>query len=145
MQIGKALEQSRIKKHLSLLEVEKETKISLKYLEALEKEDFDLLPNKIYTRGFIKIYAQYLKINSEELLKEYEKISSTFPQVEPIPFYSSKKRILFKKGWIITFFFFLFLISSIILSFNIKNSTFFKETQNTYFERENIKANLKKI
>src|SRR2546428_5729741 len=48
------------------------TKISLRFLQALESEDFNVLPGGIFTRSFIRAYAKYLGMDEEPLLAEYQ-------------------------------------------------------------------------
>jgi cytoskeletal protein RodZ len=69
--IGEVLAQSRTNLGKSIKEVEFDTKIRAKHIEALEADDFDTLPGSIYTQGFIKTYANYLGIDPEPLIKSY--------------------------------------------------------------------------
>ncbi len=69
-QIGPLLEQKRKEKGLSLKDVEQATKIRTRYLEGLEREDFSMLPDHIYTRGFLKTYANFLGLDGEVLSRE---------------------------------------------------------------------------
>jgi cytoskeletal protein RodZ len=69
-QIGPLLEQKRIEKGLSLKDVEQATKIRTRYLEGLEREDFSMLPDYIYARGFLKTYANFLGLDGERLSRE---------------------------------------------------------------------------
>ncbi len=69
-QIGPLLEQKRTEKGLSLKDVEQATKIRTRYLEGLEREDFSMLPDYIYTRGFLKTYANFLGLDGEMLSRE---------------------------------------------------------------------------
>ena len=71
MEIGKALKEAREARGLSLEAVEEETKIRRKYLQALEGEQFQILPGPIYAKAFLKNYAKFLKINMEEALEAY--------------------------------------------------------------------------
>ena len=70
--LGEKLRRARKKKGVDLLEVELQTKVRAKYLEALENEDFDLLPNEIYTKGFLTNYSEYLGLDSEKMLEMWE-------------------------------------------------------------------------
>lgn len=65
--IGAALEQARKQKGLTLDEAEHATKIRKRYLDGLEREDFGVLPDAVYARGFLKTYANYLGLDGEEL------------------------------------------------------------------------------
>lgn len=79
MTIGEILRKAREEKGVSLAEVENETKIRRKYIAALESNDFDVLPGKIYVKGFLRNYARYLGLEGEALVKEFEDM---FPQQE---------------------------------------------------------------
>lgn len=67
-QIGEELRLNRESKAISLREVEDATNIRMKYLIALEAEDFDVLPGKVYIVGFLKTYARFLGLNDEEMV-----------------------------------------------------------------------------
>jgi len=69
--LGEKLRRARKKKGVDLVEAELETKVRAKYLESLELEDFDLLPNDIYVKGFITAYCEYLGLDPEKMLKLY--------------------------------------------------------------------------
>ncbi|MBA2442128.1 MAG: helix-turn-helix domain-containing protein [Rubrobacter sp.] len=69
--IGRTLEALRKERGLSLQDVEEATKIRTRYVEALENEDFDALPDRIYVQGFLKSYATFLGLDGEELVREF--------------------------------------------------------------------------
>ena len=66
-EIGRFLEQRRKEQGLSLEEVEQATKIRKRYLTGLEREDYTILPDAVYARGFLKTYANYLGLDGEAL------------------------------------------------------------------------------
>ena len=66
--IGQLLRETREAKGLTLADVERVTRIRLTYLEALEAEQFDLLPGEVYVRGFLRNYARFLGLKNEELV-----------------------------------------------------------------------------
>ena len=72
--LGEKLKAARENMGLSLREVEEATKIRKKYLQALENEEFDVIPGKTYAKGFLKIYAKFLNLDHEEILEEFENI-----------------------------------------------------------------------
>ena len=49
-------------------EISSATKISLRFLEAIEREDFSKLPGGIFSRSFIRSYARYLGLDEERVL-----------------------------------------------------------------------------
>lgn len=85
--IGQLLRQAREEKQLSLADVERETKIRIRYLEALEAENFSVLPGTVYMFGFVRSYASFLGLDAEEMVarlkKEYQ--SEQEVQVESKP------------------------------------------------------------
>lgn len=69
--LGAQLASARRKAGRSLSEAESATRIRAKMLEALEREDWELLPNAAYVRGYIISYAKFLEIDPAPLLKLY--------------------------------------------------------------------------
>ncbi|MFA5075886.1 MAG: helix-turn-helix domain-containing protein [Patescibacteria group bacterium] len=67
--IAEILTQSRKEKNFDLAKVEKETKINKKYLLALENGEYQKLPSAVYIQNFIKSYARYLGLNTEQILQ----------------------------------------------------------------------------
>lgn len=86
--IGVTLRETRSRRKVDLSEVEATTKIRLRYLRALENEDWDVLPGDVYTRGFIRTYAYYLGLDGDRLADEYQRhrapANERVPRVEPV-------------------------------------------------------------
>lgn len=77
---GELLKSERIKKDLSIQDVAYALKLSSRIIQAIESGDTDELPAKTFVRGFVKSYADYLKIDSEAVLKQFqEEMGSTHP------------------------------------------------------------------
>ncbi|MEP6870643.1 MAG: helix-turn-helix transcriptional regulator [Anaerolineaceae bacterium] len=68
--IGVTLRSARIQRGLSVEQVAQDTRISARFIEALEDEMFDELPAPVYVRGFLRSYANYLKVDANALLEE---------------------------------------------------------------------------
>jgi cytoskeletal protein RodZ len=66
--IGETLTQARLDRKLTIKAASEATAIRVKYLEALEANDFDSLPSPVQTRGFLRIYADFIGLDSEMLL-----------------------------------------------------------------------------
>lgn len=62
--IGQQLKTAREARKLTLQDVEKAIHIRVHYLQALENDDFSSMPSKAQARGFLRLYADYLKIPS---------------------------------------------------------------------------------
>ena len=73
MRIGEVLRDARQRAGLELRDVEQRTKIRLKYLRALESEDWGELPTSAYAKGFLRTYAQLLGLDAEALVDEYRR------------------------------------------------------------------------
>jgi len=71
--VGEILSEKRKELGRSLEEIEKETKIRRKYLEALEKNNFSSLPESTIVKGFIRNYAQALAITPENVLAVFRR------------------------------------------------------------------------
>src|SRR5688572_7773509 len=65
------LKAARTKAGLTLEQVEAETHIHIKHLQALESGAYHLLPAEAYNVGFVRNYAEVLKINSERIVQLY--------------------------------------------------------------------------
>lgn len=66
--VGEIIHSARIKQDLSLDRLSHLTKIDIKYLEAIEKNDFDTLPSETFAKGFIRNIATRLDKNPDELI-----------------------------------------------------------------------------
>lgn len=71
MELGTLLKKARQEKELTLADIQERTKIRKKYLEAIEANNFDILPGKVYLKVFVKGYAREVDINYQELLNYY--------------------------------------------------------------------------
>jgi len=73
MDIGRILKEAREARGLTLEEVDENIKIRTKYLQAMEEEQFELLPGgPVYVRGFLKNYGRFLELDVEGLLGAYQ-------------------------------------------------------------------------
>jgi len=69
--LGEILKSVRQKKKLTLEQVEEETKVRVKYLQALEEGHYELLPSSVYAVGFLVKYTDYLGLNKDNLIKKF--------------------------------------------------------------------------
>ena len=69
--IGDTLRKAREEKGLTLQQVEAETNMRWKYLEALEKEEYDLIPGQTYVKGFLRNYSAFLQLDCDYMLDLY--------------------------------------------------------------------------
>src|SRR3970040_2385807 len=62
-ELGSWLIRPREARGLTLEDAERDTRISRRYLQALEAEQFDVIPAPVYARGFLRSYSQYLRLD----------------------------------------------------------------------------------
>lgn len=92
--VGETLQLARERKGVDLFRAERDTKIRLRYLSALEDGAYDELPAAVYTKGFLRNYAIYLGLDPEELVERWrdemetirsaERVVSVAPPPQPI-------------------------------------------------------------
>ncbi len=70
-EIGNSLREARLRRELDFPELEQGTKIRAKYLRALEDENFEQLPTSTYVKGFLRTYADYLGLDGQLYVDEY--------------------------------------------------------------------------
>jgi len=80
--LGEKLKAAREGKDIDFDQASKDTKIALRYLQALESEDFSGFPGEAYITGFLRNYGAYLDLDVEELLVLYRTLKL---QEQPIP------------------------------------------------------------
>jgi cytoskeletal protein RodZ len=78
--IGHVLKTAREEKNLSLDEISVLTRVKLKYLIAIEADNFEILPSTVQKKGFIRTYARALDLDPAPLIAELRQIIN-----EPTP------------------------------------------------------------
>jgi len=68
---GEQLRLAREARGISLREISEQTRISMRYLEAIEANDFKRLPGGIFNRSFIRSYAKYIGFDEKEAVEAY--------------------------------------------------------------------------
>lgn len=69
--IGEELRRARMRKGLTLLDVEAVLHIRMAYLEAIEDGNFSIIPGHVYAKGFIRNYAEYVGLDGERMEMAY--------------------------------------------------------------------------
>ena len=69
--IGEQLRLAREERGIPLREISNETRISIRYLEAIESGDFKRLPGGIFNRSFVKAYARCIGYDEKEAIEGY--------------------------------------------------------------------------
>ncbi len=71
---GKDLKEVRERMGVAREAISKETKISMKVLEWIEEEAFEVLPPLVYLKGFLKSYAQSLGLDPQKVVEGYIRV-----------------------------------------------------------------------
>lgn len=78
---GERLSREREKRKIKLDEVAQATKISTRFLRAIEEENFDLLPGGIFNKAFVRAYARHLGLDEDQTIAEYtQAFRATHPE-----------------------------------------------------------------
>lgn len=83
--LGETLRKARLERNITFEDAERVTRIPRKYLEALELENFGILPAPVYARGFLRSYASYLGLEPKELLPFFPVGHVEEPTLDPLP------------------------------------------------------------
>ena len=79
---GSYLKAERELRGVTLEELHTKTRIPMHYLQALEKNLFDELPEEVFIRGYIRSFAEVIGANEDEVLSAYIDITKTAPSID---------------------------------------------------------------
>ncbi|MEM1247696.1 MAG: RodZ domain-containing protein [Acidobacteriota bacterium] len=79
--LGGWLRGQRESREITLRDIAENTKISLRYLEALEEDRHEILPAAVFAKGFLREYAKYVGLDPDEVVNRY---LASFPEDEPV-------------------------------------------------------------
>lgn len=84
--IGQNLKQAREARYLTLEKASDDTRIRMIFLQALEADDYSVMPSAAQARGFLRNYAKYLDLNIDEMIAGIQKNSPAPAEVSgPLP------------------------------------------------------------
>lgn len=83
--VGLILKETRLARHYTLAQVEQATKIRLKFLQAIEADDYSQLPSLAYAKGFVKNYAQFLGLPTNNILAFFRRQTTEIPKNNLLP------------------------------------------------------------
>jgi cytoskeletal protein RodZ len=83
--VGARLREARVQRGLDLAEVAIATKIQARFLEAIENEEWGLLPGEFYARSFIRGYAAHLGVDDDGFAEELRGASGPAASAERLP------------------------------------------------------------
>lgn len=71
-ELGSYLRKKREEKDITVEEVASRTNMRVQYIEAIENHNFDVFPATVYIKGFIRNYADFLDLDPDALVREYD-------------------------------------------------------------------------
>ena len=80
---GQMLRTARENKQWSLTDTEEVTKIRVRYIQALEEENYGILPGSTYAKGYLRTYAKQLGLNSDEIIALYSTSMKSKDSIAP--------------------------------------------------------------
>lgn len=106
--LGHYLKVQRKLRDISLEEVSRSSKVSPNWLVLLENDDFDKLPGDIFAKGYLRLYAEAIGLDPDDVVLRYELQSRTEEDAasQPIPFWRRKDThrlvvLIFGMGYLI--------------------------------------------
>lgn len=76
--IGDRLKRARIRKKISIAEVEEATRIRAKFILALESDSWELIPSEVYGRGYLERYVAFLQLPTASIMAQYDRERSLY-------------------------------------------------------------------
>lgn len=72
--IGEELRRERTRRGMSIKDAEQVLHIRTAYLEALEEDDYKIIPGDVYVKGFIRNYANFLELDGQKMVNAYKEL-----------------------------------------------------------------------
>ncbi len=82
---GTLLRAERENQKRSLKDVAKRLKLKIEYLEAIEDDNFPLLPAAVFTKAYLRMYAELLGLDPGNILHLYSAMTAQDTAVKPVP------------------------------------------------------------
>lgn len=121
---GKILSEERIKGNITIEQVSQATKIRTNYIEAIENDNYSVFESMVYAKGFIKLYANYLKIDQNKVVALFRRYTHEDIKESKITPISKLPTIIFSQkliiGIILSVFLFAVFIYVIIQFYNFQ-------------------------
>jgi cytoskeleton protein RodZ len=100
-QIGESLREARARRGFTAADVHKAIRIRERYLTALEEERWDMLPGEAYTKGFLRTYSEYLGLDGQLYIDEYNARIARHDEEPLVPHATVEERSL-QRGILVT-------------------------------------------
>ncbi|SVB80081.1 uncharacterized protein METZ01_LOCUS232935, partial [marine metagenome] len=139
---GAYLKSERELRGVTLEELHSKTKIPVRYLKALEKNQFDKLPEEVFIKGYIRSFAKIIGAKEDELLSTYIDITKTASFTDTNnQTTSNQKHFTFEPKFIFVLTIIVLFLSGSVWGINILIRTFYKDAAESVPTISEIKQN----
>ena len=139
---GAYLKSERELRGVTLEELHSKTKIPVRYLKALEKNQFDKLPEEVFIKGYIRSFAKIIGAKEDELLSTYIDITKTASSTDTNnQTTSNQKHFTFEPKFIFVLIITILFLSGSVWGINILIRTFYKDAAESVPTISEIKQN----
>ncbi len=139
---GSYLKSERELRGVTLEELHSKTKIPVRYLKALEKNQFDELPEEVFIKGYIRSFAKIIGAKEDELLSTYIDITKTASSTDTNnQTTSNQKHFTFEPKFIFVLIITILFLSGSVWGINILIRTFYKDAAESVPTISEIKQN----
>src|SRR5215510_5558292 len=83
--VGETLRRERLKRNLDLEEISRELKISARFLQAIENDQYDKLPGGVFAKSFVRQYARLMGLDDEQLVNQVQQSIAPIPEFAQLP------------------------------------------------------------
>ncbi|MCB1190718.1 MAG: helix-turn-helix domain-containing protein [Leptospiraceae bacterium] len=141
--IGQILRETREERKLSVRDISKDTNIAIKFILAMENEDYSQFPAETFILGFLKTYADYLKLDAAFIINQFKMSRIEESQTPSEETVVSVKRVpTIDKSNITTYTIVAFIsVAIFLLSYYLYDSIDFSAPEQTEIENIVVKKN----
>src|SRR5215475_8798473 len=79
--VGETLRRERLRRNLGFEQISRELKISTRFLEAIENEQYEKLPGGVFAKSFVRQYARLLGLDEEDLAGQLDGVLTSEPDI----------------------------------------------------------------
>ncbi len=90
--IGEELNRERMRQGVTLKDIESVLHIRAAYLEAIEADNFTIIPGDVYVKGFIRNYANFLGLDGQKFVDRYKEIIGEDPVILKVRSHTTSKK-----------------------------------------------------
>jgi cytoskeleton protein RodZ len=99
---GRYLQGMRLEKQIGLEQISEETRIAIRNLQAIEKEDLEMLPDEVFVKGFLRAYARAIGADGDEAVRLYQARLNMKAKLASVGSFTPKSSLLLWRNLILS-------------------------------------------